>query len=156
MTIGDQIVEAIRIHKDIDKSGARAEALDLLRRVGIPAPDERLDAFPHELSGGMKQRAMIAMALSCRPKLLIADEPTTALDVSVQAQILELLNSLKNQFGMGLLLVTHDFGVVAEMADHVVVMKAGQVVETAKVKELFAQPRHDYTRALLDCLGERG
>ncbi len=151
-TVGNQISEALRLHRDMDRKAARAEAVRLLAEVGIPEPDRRVDEYPHQLSGGMRQRVMIAMALSCEPKLLIADEPTTALDVTIQAQILELLAGLRASHGMAVLLITHDLGVVAEVCDRVVVMYAGQVVETGTVHEIFQNPRHPYTRGLLDSL----
>jgi peptide/nickel transport system ATP-binding protein len=146
---GAQIVEAIRVHRDIAKAKARARAIELLDLVGIPDPARRVDAYPHELSGGQRQRAMIAMALANDPKLLIADEPTTALDVTVQAQILELLARLQRERGMALVLVTHDLGVVAEMADHIAVMYAGRIVESAPAERVFAAPEHPYTWGLL-------
>jgi oligopeptide/dipeptide ABC transporter ATP-binding protein len=139
-------------HQDRTPAEARELAVDMLARVGIPSPDKRIDEYPHQLSGGMKQRAMIAMALVCRPKLLIADEPTTALDVTIQSQILDLLNDLRDELGMSVLLITHDLGVVAEVADRVVVMYAGKVVETADVVDLFEHPLHPYTRALFRSL----
>jgi oligopeptide/dipeptide ABC transporter ATP-binding protein len=147
-TIGDQISEGLRLHRRLDAEAARHEATRLLELVRIPAPAARLDEYPHQLSGGMRQRVMIAMALACRPELLIADEPTTALDVTVQAQILDLLQELKRELGMSILLITHDLGVVAETAERVVVMYAGTVVERASVHELFARPRHPYTAGL--------
>ena len=150
--VGDQIGEALRLHRGMDRRAARAEAVRLLGEVGIPEPARRVDEYPHQLSGGMRQRVMIAMALSCEPKLLIADEPTTALDVTIQAQILDLLASLRENHGMAVLLITHDLGVVAEVCDRVVVMYAGQVVETGAVYEIFEDPRHPYTRGLLDSL----
>lgn len=148
-TIGDQIMETIKIHEDLSKREYRVRALELLRLVGLPDPETRIDAFPHQLSGGQRQRVMIAIALACRPKLIIADEPTTALDVTVQAQIMQLLKDLQAQFGTAIILVTHDLGVVAEMADRVVVVYAGQVVEQSNVRELFEQPQHPYTAALM-------
>jgi oligopeptide/dipeptide ABC transporter ATP-binding protein len=151
-TVGNQIAEAVRQHRGMDKRAARAEAVRLLAEVGIPNPEQRVDEYPHQLSGGMRQRVMIAMALSCEPKLLIADEPTTALDVTIQAQILDLLAELGERHAMAVLLITHDLGVVAEVCDRVVVMYAGQVVETGGVHEIFADPRHPYTRGLLDSL----
>jgi peptide/nickel transport system ATP-binding protein len=151
-SVGWQIVEAIRLHQKKSRRDARARAVEMLRLVGIPAPETNIDAYPHQLSGGMRQRVMIAMALACEPSLLIADEPTTALDVTIQAQILELLSKLKEQLGMGVVLITHDLGVVAEVCSDVVVMYAGRVVETAKVEQLFARPRHPYTRGLLRSL----
>jgi oligopeptide/dipeptide ABC transporter ATP-binding protein len=148
-TVGAQIVEAIRMHQKKTRSEARVHAIEMLKLVGIPSPESNVDAYPHQLSGGMRQRVMIAMALACKPKLLIADEPTTALDVTIQAQILELLKKLQEQLGMAVLLITHDLGVVAEYARDVVVMYAGRVVERAPVKEIFAHPRHPYTKGLL-------
>jgi peptide/nickel transport system ATP-binding protein len=147
--VGAQIVEAIRAHRDTTKTAARARAIELLDLVGIPEPSTRVDSYPHELSGGQRQRAMIAMALSCDPKLLIADEPTTALDVTVQAQILALLSRLQRERGMALVLVTHDLGVVAEMADEIAVMYAGRIVEHAPAQRLFTAPEHPYTWGLL-------
>jgi oligopeptide/dipeptide ABC transporter ATP-binding protein len=148
-TVGQQIVEAVRLHQKLDRKAARAKAIEMLGLVGIPAPKERIDAYPHQLSGGMRQRVMIAMALSCQPKLLIADEPTTALDVTIQAQILDLLASLQKQLGMSIILITHDLGVVAEFVEEIVVMYAAKVVERAETKALFARPLHPYTRGLL-------
>jgi len=150
--VGTQIVEAIRLHQKKSRKEARARAIEMLRLVGIPSPETNVDAYPHQLSGGMRQRVMIAMALACEPSLLIADEPTTALDVTIQAQILELLSKLKTQLGMGVILITHDLGVVAEVCSDVVVMYAGRIVESAKVDRLFAHPRHPYTRGLLRSL----
>jgi oligopeptide/dipeptide ABC transporter ATP-binding protein len=147
--VGDQLVEALREHRPLGRGEAWREAVAMLDMVGIPAARDRANAYPHELSGGMRQRVMIAMALICRPKLLIADEPTTALDVSTQAQILDLLLSLKRELGMAIMMITHDLGVVAEVADRVAVMYAGRIVETADVFELFRSPRHPYTDALL-------
>jgi dipeptide transport system ATP-binding protein len=154
-TVGYQLIEALRTHLSLDKAEARKRAIALLDEVGIPAPEQRLSAYPHQLSGGMSQRVMIAMALSCRPKLLIADEPTTALDVTIQAQILDLLLRLQKENGMGLVLITHSMGVVAETAERVSVQYAGQKVEEQAVKNLFAGPRHPYTAALLAALPER-
>ncbi len=154
-TVGFQLIEAMRAHLDLDKAQCRKRAIELLDEVGIPAPEMRLSAFPHQLSGGMSQRVMIAMALACRPKLLIADEPTTALDVTIQAQILELLTALQKNQGMGLVLITHSMGVVAETAERVSVQYAGQKVEEQSVGRLFAEPRHPYTAALLAALPER-
>jgi len=154
-TVGFQIMETLKAHERGDRAGRRARAIELLDQVGIPAPASRLDAFPHQLSGGMSQRVMIAMAIACNPRLLIADEPTTALDVTIQAQILELLAGLQRQRGMGLLLITHDMGVVAETAQRIQVMYAGQLVEQRPVEALFRAPRHPYTAALLDALPER-
>jgi oligopeptide transport system ATP-binding protein len=149
MTVGNQIGEALRIHLKLDKDEANKRALALLEQVGIPAAAERIGSFPHQFSGGMRQRVMIAIALACNPKLLIADEPTTALDVTVQAQILELINGVCSDFGTAVILITHDLGVVAGMTDRVVVMYAGKVMETAPTDELFANPRHPYTLGLL-------
>ena len=154
-TVGFQITEAIKVHEGGDRASRRARAVELLRLVGIPAPESRLGAFPHQLSGGMNQRVMIAMAIACNPRLLIADEPTTALDVTIQAQILDLLARLQRERGMALVLITHDMGVVAETAQRVSVMYAGQQVETRGVDGLFSTPRHPYTAALLDALPER-
>jgi oligopeptide/dipeptide ABC transporter ATP-binding protein len=158
MSIGAQITEAIREHRKASRREAREIAVDMLRRVGIPSPETRFHEHPHQISGGMKQRAMIAMALVCRPALLIADEPTTALDVTIQAQILELLNELQRELNMSVLLITHDLGVVAETCDRVIVMYAGKVVESATVASLFERPKHPYTHGLfrsLPTLGER-
>jgi peptide/nickel transport system ATP-binding protein len=155
-TVGRQIVEAIRLHRDVSKAAARERTVDLLDRVGLPDPEARFDDYPHELSGGQKQRVLIAMALSCQPDLLIADEPTTALDVTIQAQVLDLLADLQAAFGMALLFVTHDLGVVARIADRVVVLYGGKVMERAPVEPLFDDPAHPYTRALLACLPGRG
>jgi dipeptide transport system ATP-binding protein len=154
-SIGWQIGEALRVHQAVEKSRVQARVVELLDQVGIPAPATRLNAFPHQLSGGMNQRAMIAMAISCNPKMLIADEPTTALDVTIQKQILDLLISLQEQRGMALVLITHDMGVVAETGHRVQVMYAGQMVEEQPTEGLFATPRHPYTAALLDALPER-
>ncbi|ANT65308.1 MULTISPECIES: ABC transporter ATP-binding protein [Prosthecochloris] len=148
-TCGDQITEQLMLHTGADRKAVREKAAELLSLVGIPSPRERLDAYPHELSGGMRQRVMIAMALSCGPELLIADEPTTALDVTVQAQILELIGSLQVSNGMSVMLITHDFGVVAELCDEVVVMYASKIVEKADVNAIFARPLHPYTQGLL-------
>ncbi|XVH30901.1 ABC transporter ATP-binding protein [Haloferacaceae archaeon DSL9] len=155
-TVGRQIIEAVRLHRDVSKADARERAIDLLDRVGIPEASARIDDYPHEFSGGMKQRVVIAMALACDPDLLIADEPTTALDVTIQAQILRLLNDLQEEFGMSVLLITHDLGVVAEIADSVVVMYAGKVMERGSVYDIFEDTAHPYTLALLDCLPGRG
>ncbi len=149
MRVGEQIAEAVRAHERVGAAGAAARALDMLRLVGIPDPAARQRAFPHELSGGMRQRVMIAIALACRPRLLIADEPTTALDVSVQAQVLDLIRALQRELRMAVLFITHDLGVVAQMADRVAVMYAGRIVETAPVEALFATARHPYTAGLL-------
>ena len=148
-TIGDQIVEGIVRHRPASSPSAKALALEMLRRVHIPSPEERFDDYPHRLSGGMRQRVMIAMALACKPALLIADEPTTALDVTVQAQILDLMRQLRHETGTAIILITHDLGVVAELADDVVVMYAGRIVESASVAALFAEPQHPYTVGLL-------
>ncbi len=148
-TVGDQIAEAVRLHQHVGKREAQERAIEMMRLVGIPSAEKRIHDYPHQMSGGMRQRVMIGMALSCNPKLLIADEPTTALDVTVQAQILELMKDLREQFGMAILLITHDLGVVAEMVDEVAVMYAGKIVERGPVKEIFASPQHPYTEALL-------
>ncbi len=148
-TVGDQIAEAVRLHQHVGKREAQERAIEMMRLVGIPSAEKRIHDYPHQMSGGMRQRVMIGMALSCNPKLLIADEPTTALDVTVQAQILELIKDLREQFGMAILLITHDLGVVAEMVDEVAVMYAGKIVERGPVKEIFASPQHPYTEALL-------
>lgn len=150
--IGSQMIETMKIHMGLDKKEAKERAIYLLGKVGLPDPVAIMKKFPHTLSGGMRQRVMIAMALACNPKLLIADEPTTALDVTIQAQIMELIKSLKDEFGMAILLVTHDLGLVAEMADRVLVMYAGQVVEEAQVSTLFHNPGHPYTKALLESI----
>jgi peptide/nickel transport system ATP-binding protein len=148
-TIGDQIVEGLLRHQPLGRKAAREQALEMLRRVRIPSPESRYDDYPHHLSGGMRQRAMIAMALVCEPRLLIADEPTTALDVTIQAQILDLMRTLREETGTAIVLITHDLGVVAEFADDVVVMYAGRIVEQASVEALFADPQHPYTIGLL-------
>ncbi|WP_255171734.1 ABC transporter ATP-binding protein [Natrononativus amylolyticus] len=155
-TIGWQIMEAITLHQDVSKEEAREQAISLLDRVGIPEPVERLRQYPHEFSGGMKQRVIIAIALACQPDLLIADEPTTALDVTIQAQIISLLNDLQEEFGIGIIFITHDLGVVAEIADRVIVMYAGKIMERGDVMDIFKEPAHPYTRALFDCLPESG
>jgi dipeptide transport system ATP-binding protein len=154
-TIGQQIAEAVRIHQGLDRAQARARAVEMLERVRIPDAHRRVDSYPHEFSGGMRQRVMIAMAIACNPKLLIADEPTTALDVTIQAQILDLLVKLQRETGMGLVLITHSMGVVAETAERVSVQYAGQKVEEQAVKDLFRDPHHPYTAALLSALPER-
>lgn len=154
-TVGWQIKEALRIHMGLDRKARHARAIELFEQVGIPDPERRLSVFPHQMSGGMNQRVMIAMAIACNPKVLIADEPTTALDVTIQAQILELLTRLRQEQGMGLVLITHDMGVVAETADRVSVQYAGQKIEEQPVLNLFNTPRHPYTAALLDALPER-
>jgi peptide/nickel transport system ATP-binding protein len=148
-TIGDQIIEAIMLHQQVDRREARQKAIAMLRRVGVPLPEQRVDQLSYQLSGGLRQRAMIAMALSCNPALLIADEPTTALDVTTQAQILDLMRQLQREYGMAIMLITHALGVVAEMADDVVVMYLGRIVEQAPVDEIFYAPKHPYTQALL-------
>jgi peptide/nickel transport system ATP-binding protein len=148
-TIGDQISEAILRHEPVSQAESKTRTIDLLRRVRIPSPEKRFDDYPHKLSGGMRQRAMIAMALSCSPDLLIADEPTTALDVTIQAQILDLLAELRAESGMAIMLITHDLGVIAEMADEVLVMYAGRVIERAPAEALFANPEHPYTIGLM-------
>lgn len=148
-TIGDQIAEAIVIHQNLSKKAAFQRAIEMLKLTGIPSPEKRVYEYPHEISGGMRQRVMIAMALSCKPKLLIADEPTTALDVTIQAQILDVINDLKEELNMGVIMITHDLGVVAEVCTRVVVMYLGQVIEEADVDTLFDRPLHPYTRGLL-------
>jgi oligopeptide/dipeptide ABC transporter ATP-binding protein len=155
-TVGDQIAEAIRLHRDVGRSDARTQAIEMLRTVEIPEPERRYDEYPHQLSGGMRQRVMIGMALSCHPRLLIADEPTTALDVTIQAQILDLLGDLQRRFGMALLLVTHELGVVAERADEVAIMYAGRIVERGAVGGVFRNPLHPYTRGLLRSIPKIG
>ncbi|HEY3253355.1 MAG TPA: ABC transporter ATP-binding protein [Polyangiaceae bacterium] len=151
-SVGRQIEEVLVLHQRLSARAARAQALELLQRVGIPAPERRILQYPHELSGGMKQRVMLAMAIACRPQLLIADEPTTALDVTIQAQIMELLRELKQEFGMAVLLITHDLGVVAHFAERVLVMYAGKIVEQGSVRDLFKRAAHPYTQALLAAL----
>jgi peptide/nickel transport system ATP-binding protein len=155
-TIGDQIMEAILLHLPVSKQEAKERAIDMLHRVGIPKPADRLGAYTFQLSGGMRQRAMIALALSCNPSLLIADEPTTALDVTTQAQILDLMLELKDEYGMSIMLITHDLGVVAEMADDVVVMYLGTAAEKGSVDEIFHSPKHPYTQALLRSIPKLG
>ena len=156
LTVGDQIGESLRLHAGLDAKAARARAIEMLQQVGIPAPGKRVDEYPHQLSGGMRQRVMIAMALACRPDLLIADEPTTALDVTVQAQIFDLLRDLQREKGTAILLITHDMGVVAEMADRVMVMYAGRVIERGTAAQVLGAPGHPYTQGLIDCLPELG
>jgi len=151
-TIGRQLEEVLTLHQRLNARAARAQALELLQRVGIPAPERRIAQYPHELSGGMKQRVMLAMAIACRPRLLIADEPTTALDVTIQAQIMALLRSLQQEFGMAVLLITHDLGVVAHFAERVLVMYAGKIVEQGSVRDVFKRASHPYTQALLAAL----
>jgi oligopeptide/dipeptide ABC transporter ATP-binding protein len=155
-TIGDQIIEALIRHRQLSGAAARARAIELLKRVRIPLPEQRVDQYPHQLSGGMRQRAMIAMAMACDPALLIADEPTTALDVTIQAQILDLMRTLRAETGASIILITHDLGVVAEVADHVVVMYAGKIVESADVHTLFNDPQHPYTLGLLSSIPRLG
>ena len=151
-TIGNQIVEAIQLHQHLKSGEAKDKAIEMLRAVGIPAPEQRVDAFPHQLSGGMRQRAMVAMALSCNPCLLIADEPTTALDVTIQAQVLELMTGLRSEFNASMLFITHDLGIVANVADDVAVMYLGKIVEHGPVRSVFAHPRHPYTCGLLNSI----
>lgn len=151
-TIGDQIAEAIEEHEGKNKREIRARVMELLRQVGIPAPETRIDDYPHQMSGGMRQRVMIAMALACKPDLLIADEPTTALDVTIQAQILELLKKLQEELGMALLLISHDLGVVAEIAHRVLVMRNGNIVEEGESVKIFREPKHEYTKMLLNSI----
>ncbi|GAB6930373.1 ABC transporter ATP-binding protein [Paenibacillus sp. JCM 10914] len=155
-TIGNQIMEAIRIHQTRNKKAAKKLTLEMLAKVGISDQEKRFDQYPHEFSGGMRQRAMISMALSCNPEILIADEPTTALDVTIQAQVLELMKSLQAEFGMAILLVTHDLGIIAEMCDEVAVMYLGKIVEQAPVKEIFDNPKHPYTRGLMKSMPRLG
>jgi oligopeptide/dipeptide ABC transporter ATP-binding protein len=151
-TIGDQIMEAVILHQKLSKAKAKEKAIEMLRLVGIPAPERRVNEYPHQLSGGMRQRVMIAMALSCNPHVLIADEPTTALDVTIQAQILELMKSLREKLQMAVVLITHDLGVVAETCDYVVVMYAGKVVEEGTAEDIFYRPSHPYTKGLLNSI----
>jgi peptide/nickel transport system ATP-binding protein/oligopeptide transport system ATP-binding protein len=151
-TIGDQIMEAIIFHQRLGKAEARERAIEMLDRVRIQAPEIKVDAYPHQLSGGMRQRAMIAMALSCQPKLLIADEPTTALDVTIQSQVLNLLREIQREMGMSVMLITHDLGVVAEIADRVAIMYAGRIMEYGPIDAIFSQVRHPYTKGLLDSI----
>ncbi|MDJ0803202.1 MAG: ABC transporter ATP-binding protein [Desulfobacterales bacterium] len=148
-TVGDQVGEVMRLHQKLSRAAARARTVEMFTLVGIPAPENRLDDYPHQMSGGMRQRVMIAMALACNPRLMIADEPTTALDVTIQAQILDLMNQLKTETGASILFITHDLGVIAEMAQRVAVMYAGKMVEFADVRTLFAEPRHPYTVGLM-------
>ncbi len=151
-TIGNQLEEAIALHQDLDRKQVREKSIEMLKLVGIPGPEKRIDDYPHQLSGGMRQRVMIAMALSCNPQVLIADEPTTALDVTIQAQILELLKELQDRVGMAMILITHDLGVVAEVCDEVIVMYAGKVAEQGTVEEIFKNPKHPYTKGLLNSI----
>jgi peptide/nickel transport system ATP-binding protein len=153
-TVGDQIAEPLRLHQGLGRAQARERAIDMLKSVGIPLPERRVDDYPHQMSGGMRQRVMIAIALACDPDVLIADEPTTALDVTVQAQIFDLLREQQARRGTAVLLITHDMGAVSEMADRVVVMYGGRVVEQGGVREILAHPRHPYTRGLIACLPE--
>jgi peptide/nickel transport system ATP-binding protein len=155
MRIGDQIVETVRLHRGASRAEARERALEMLNLVKLPDPKKRIDDYPHQFSGGQRQRVMIAMALACTPKLLIADEPTTALDVTIQAQILELIGDLQQRLGMAVLLITHDFGVVAERTDQVAVMYAGKIVEIAKPEVIFSRPKHPYTIALMNSMPAR-
>ncbi|NLT74233.1 MAG: ABC transporter ATP-binding protein [Chloroflexi bacterium] len=155
-TMGQQIMEAIILHQGVDKAEARRRAIDMLRRVGMPQPETTVDSYPHQMSGGMRQRGMIAMALSCSPSLLIADEPTTAIDVTTQAQILQLMRDLQEDLGMAIMFITHDLGVIAEMTKRVVVMYMGRVVESASVDDLYYDPKHPYTRALLNSIPRLG
>jgi peptide/nickel transport system ATP-binding protein len=151
-TVGDQVGEVLRLHQRLSRHDTRSRVLDIFKQVGIPAPESRLDDYPHQMSGGMRQRVMIAMALACTPRLMIADEPTTALDVTIQAQILDLMNKLKADTGASILFITHDLGVIAEMAQNVAVMYAGHMVEYTDVRTLFATPKHPYTVGLLDSI----
>jgi peptide/nickel transport system ATP-binding protein len=155
-TIGNQIIEVIRLHQDVDEKEARFRAIDILRRVGMPKPEQNIDAYPFALSGGMRQRAMIAMALSCHPSLLIADEPTTAVDVTIQAQILELMKSLQQEMNMSLVVITHDMAVISELCDRVMIMYLGKDVENAPARELFRNPKHPYTIGLLHSVPQLG
>jgi peptide/nickel transport system ATP-binding protein len=155
-TVGNQIGECVRLHQRVSRAEERKRVIDMLRLVGVPMPEKRLHAYPHELSGGLRQRCMIAMALCCRPRLLIADEPTTALDVTIQEQILRLLKDLQSQFNMAVLMITHDLGVIAQTADEVAVMYLGRIVEYADVKSLFASPMHPYTQGLLASVPRMG
>ena len=156
LTVGRQIDETLMLHQGLSREAARKRAIELLRLVGIPAPERRITGYPHQFSGGMRQRVMIAMALACSPKLLIADEPTTALDVTIQAQVLGLMRELRQQLRSAIMLITHDLGIVAEMADRVIVMYAGSAIEQAGVRELFTTPRHPYTRGLLNSVPKLG
>jgi len=151
-TIGNQIMEAIILHQHLHKREAHKKAIEMLHSVGIPVPEQRVDEYPHQLSGGMRQRAMIAMALSCNPSLLIADEPTTALDVTIQAQVLDLMNDLRKDFHAAIQFITHDLGVIAQMADDVVIMYLGKIVESAPSGETFHNPKHPYTQGLLNSI----
>ncbi|RCW71645.1 ABC transporter ATP-binding protein [Pseudorhodoferax soli] len=155
-TVGEQIAESLRLHAGLDPAAAQARAVEMLKQVGIPAPERRVNDYPHQMSGGMRQRVMIAMALACRPDILIADEPTTALDVTVQAQIFDLLRDLQREKGTAILMITHDMGAVAEMADRVMVMYAGRVIEQGSCDQVLSAPAHPYTRGLIACLPELG
>jgi len=155
-TVGWQLDEALRYHTDLGKAARRARAIEMLEQVEMPNPEKRVDEYPHQLSGGMRQRVMIAMALCCEPDILIADEPTTALDVTIQAQILDLMNGLKERLNTAIMLITHDLGVVAQVCDRVIVMYAGRVIESASVHDIFHRPRHPYTKALLDSIPKSG
>jgi peptide/nickel transport system ATP-binding protein len=155
-SVGEQIAESLRLHAGLDGAAARERAIEMLRQVGIPAPERRVDEYPHQMSGGMRQRVMIAMALACRPDILIADEPTTALDVTVQAQIFDLLRELQRDKGTAILLITHDMGAVSEMADRVMVMYAGRVIEHGSASAVLASPGHPYTQGLIECLPDLG
>ena len=155
-TVGNQIAEVLTAHQDISKQQAMEAAVELLRSVGIPSPEKRVEEYPHQLSGGMRQRVMIAMAIACRPSLILADEPTTALDVTIQAHILELLGKIQAEMGMAMILVTHDLGLIAERAHEVAVMYAGRIVEQADTRELFANPQHPYTRGLMASIPRPG
>ena len=155
-SVGDQVAESLRLHAGLDPAAARLQAIEMLKQVGIPAPERRVDEYPHQLSGGMRQRVMIAIALACRPDILIADEPTTALDVTVQAQIFDLLRDLQRERGTAILLITPDMGAVAEMADRVMVMYAGRVIEQGNTAQVLRQAGHPYTRGLINCLPELG
>ncbi len=151
-TIGSQIMESIILHQHLNKKDARERAIQMLEKVGIPLPEQRIDDYPHQLSGGMRQRAMIAMALSCRPSILIADEPTTALDVTIQAQVLDLMMDLRAEFQTSIIMITHNLGLIAGMADEVIVMYLGRVVEQSKVRNVFHNPKHPYTQGLMDSI----
>ncbi len=155
-TIGSQIMEAIRLHQDVSKKEARQRAIEMIAKVGIPAPETRVDEYPYELSGGMRQRAMIAMALSCNPNFLIADEPTTALDVTIEAQILDLMQDLQDEFNTAIMFITHDLDVIGEIADRIMVMYTGKVVETGTVEDIFYNPKHPYTQGLLKSIPKVG
>ena len=155
-TVGNQIAEVLTAHQDISNKQALDQAVELLRSVGIPSPEKRVHEYPHQLSGGMRQRVMIAMAIACKPSLILADEPTTALDVTIQAHILELLERIQAEMGMAMILVTHDLGLIAERADEVAVMYAGRIVEQAGIVELFANPQHPYTRGLMASIPQAG